>query len=177
MNGGEALARCLAAAGIREIFGVPAGKLAPFMRAVSLAPEDFRWTGVRHESAAAWMAAACYRATGSLAVCCGESGPGSHNLVGGLGSAYNNNVPLLVIVSGVPRHVGYPFAGLAMETDNERLLAACTKWTAVVRAADGPARWRLSCRRTSSPARPSLMAQRWRPRASPRQAGRPARPS
>ena len=81
------------------------------------------------------MAAACYRATGSLAVCCGESGPGSHNLVGGLGSAYNNNVPLLVIVSGVPRHVGYPFAGLAMETDNERLLAACTKWTAVVRDA------------------------------------------
>ena len=44
-------------------------------------------------------------------------------------------MPLLVIVSGVPRHVGYPFAGLAMETDNERLLAACTKWTAVVRDA------------------------------------------
>jgi thiamine pyrophosphate-dependent acetolactate synthase large subunit-like protein len=136
MNGGEALASCLAAAGIREIYGVPAGKLAPFMRAISAAaPEELRWTGVRHESAAAWMAAATFRATGRLAVCCGESGPGSHNLVGGLGSAYNNNIPLLVIVSGVPTHVGYPFAGLAMETDNERLFAACTKWTAVIRDA------------------------------------------
>ena len=74
---------------------MPAGKLAPFMGAVAAAPEEFRWLGVRHESAAAWMAGATFQATGRLAVCAGESGPGSHNLIGGLGSAYNNSVPLL----------------------------------------------------------------------------------
>jgi acetolactate synthase-1/2/3 large subunit len=79
------------------------------------------------------MAGATFQAAGRLAVCCGESGPGSHNLVGGLGSAYNNSVPVLAIVSGAPTHVAYPFSGLAMETDNERLFGACTKWRAVVR--------------------------------------------
>ena len=132
MNGGDAVARCLTAGGIREVYGVPAGKLAPFMRAVATAPEDFRWIGVRHESAAAWMAGATFQATGRLAVCCGESGPGSHNLVGGLGSAYNNSVPLLVLVSGVPTHLTHP-SGLTMATDNEQLFAGCTKWRGSIR--------------------------------------------
>jgi acetolactate synthase-1/2/3 large subunit len=133
LNGGDALARCIAAAGVRELYGVPAGKLAPFLRAVAATPERLRWIGTRHESTAAWMAGATFAATGRLAVCCGESGPGSHNLVGGLGSAYNNSIPVLAIVSGTPTHLAYPFAGLAMETDNERLFAACTKWRAVAR--------------------------------------------
>ena len=42
--------------------------------------------GTRHEAAAVWMAAASFQARGELAVCFGESGPGSHNLVSALGS-------------------------------------------------------------------------------------------
>src|SRR4051794_3276195 len=82
---GAALARVLGACGVREVFGVPAGKLAAFLQAVG---EEDRLThvGVRHEAAASWMAAAVYAATGRIAVAYGESGPGSHNLVSGLGS-------------------------------------------------------------------------------------------
>src|SRR5262249_23684366 len=49
-TGGEALARTLAASGVRDVFGVPAGKLGPFLAAI---PETLRWTGTRHEAAAA----------------------------------------------------------------------------------------------------------------------------
>ncbi|MCW2984836.1 MAG: uncharacterized protein JWR63_2406, partial [Conexibacter sp.] len=132
LGAGAALARVLAAAGVREVFGIPAGKLAAFLRAVG---EEERLThlGVRHEAAASWMAAATYAATGRIAVAYGESGPGSHNLVSGLGSAYANSLAVLVITSGAPSHVAYPFDGLVMETDNMKLFSASTRWGAVVR--------------------------------------------
>lgn len=117
---------------MREVFGIPAGKLAAFLQAVG---EEDRLThvGVRHEAAASWMAAAVYAATGRIAVAYGESGPGSHNLVSGLGSAHANNLAVLVVTSGVPSALAYPFNGLVMETDNTKLFSASTRWGAVVR--------------------------------------------
>ncbi|HET6506086.1 MAG TPA: thiamine pyrophosphate-binding protein [Baekduia sp.] len=129
---GAALTRLLVAAGVREVFGIPAGKLAPWLRSVGEEP-SLRHVGVRHEAAASWMAAAIHASTGRVAVAYSESGPGSHNLVSGLGSAYADNLAVLVVTSGVPTHVAYPFDGLVMETDNTKLFAASTKWGAVVR--------------------------------------------
>ncbi|WP_445151268.1 thiamine pyrophosphate-binding protein [Baekduia sp. Peel2402] len=129
---GAALTRLLVAAGVREVFGIPAGKLAPWLRSVG-EEESLAHVGVRHEAAASWMAAAVYASTGRLSVAYSESGPGSHNLVSGLGSAYADNLAVLVVTSGVPTHVAYPFDGLVMETDNTKLFAASTKWGAVVR--------------------------------------------
>jgi acetolactate synthase-1/2/3 large subunit len=135
LTAGAALARTLAACGVREVFGIAAGKLAPFLAAVG---EDERLThlGVRHEAAASWMAAATYAATGRIAVAYGESGPGSHNLVSALGSAYNNNLAALVITSGVPSALARPYDGVVMETDNLKLFSASTKWGAVARDAE-----------------------------------------
>jgi acetolactate synthase-1/2/3 large subunit len=132
LTAGAALARLLGAVGVREVFGVPAGKLAPFLRAVG-EDDALAHVGVRHEAAASWMAAAVYAATGRIAVAYGESGPGSHNLVSGLGSAYADNLAVLVVTSGTPSHVAYPFDGLVMETDNLKLFSASTRWGAVVR--------------------------------------------
>lgn len=115
LSGGEALVRMLAAAGVETAFGVPAGKLAGFMRPLGLSP--IRFLGTRHEAAAAWMAAASFQASGRLAVCFGESGPGSHNLVGGLGSAFANSVPVLAITSGPPPHLVEPLRGAVMDVD------------------------------------------------------------
>lgn len=132
LTAGAALARTLVACGVRDVFGIAAGKLAPFLAAVG---EDERLThlGVRHEAAATWMAAATYAATGRIAVAYGESGPGSHNLVSALGTAYNNNLAALVITSGVPSALARPYEGMVMETDNMRLFSASTRWGAVVR--------------------------------------------
>lgn len=132
VSGGEALARSLAASGVRELYGVPAGKLSPFLAAVAETP-FFRVVGVRHEAAAAWMAAATFQATGRVAVAFGESGPGAHNLVSGLGSAWANSLAVLVLTPGAPTHLAYPFEGLAMDSDNERLFTPVTKWRAVAR--------------------------------------------
>jgi acetolactate synthase-1/2/3 large subunit len=132
LGAGAALTRLLVAAGVREVFGIPAGKLAPWLRSVG-EEDGLAHVGVRHEAAASWMAAAVYASTGRLSVAYSESGPGSHNLVSGLGSAYADNLAVLVITSGVPTHAAYPFDGLVMETDNAKLFAASTKWGAVVR--------------------------------------------
>ncbi len=129
LTGGAALARALASAGVTDLFGVPAGKLGPFAKAVA---EDgrFRVVGTRHEAAAAWMATACFHATGRVAVCFGECGPGSLNLASGLGSAHNNNLAVLALTTGNPSHLTYPFRGMFMDLDERTAFAAVTKWSA-----------------------------------------------
>ena len=134
VTGGAALARALAAGGLRDVFGVPAGKLGPFLEA--LVPTGLRWTGTRHEAAAAWMATASFHAGDGIAVCCAESGPGSLNLVSGLGSAFANNLAVLAITPGAPSHLSYPFEGMTMDSDNHALFAPVTKWNAVAREPD-----------------------------------------
>jgi len=136
VSGGELLARSLAAVGITDLFGVPAGKMAPFAKAVARVPR-FRPIGVRHEAAAAWMATAVFHATGRVAACFGECGPGSLNLVSGLGSAKNNGLAVLALTTGNPTHVSYPFRGMFMELDERQAFGAVTKWGATV---DSPER-------------------------------------
>jgi thiamine pyrophosphate-dependent acetolactate synthase large subunit-like protein len=133
LTGGEVLARVLRASGVLDLFGVPAGKLTPFLGAVSL-DGAFRHIGTRHEAPAVWMAGALFQATGRIAVAYGESGPGSHNLVSALGSLRNNNLAALVLTPGAPSGVAYPHQGLVMDSDNERLFAPVTAWSGVARS-------------------------------------------
>ena len=133
LDGGSALARALVAAGVQDLFGVPAGKLGPFLGAVADEPR-IRHIGTRHEAAAAWMATATFHGTGRLAACYGEMGPGAHNLVGGLGTARANGLAVLVLTSGVPTHLGGAARGLTMAADVSGLMRATTKWSAVARS-------------------------------------------
>jgi thiamine pyrophosphate-dependent acetolactate synthase large subunit-like protein len=130
VDGGAALARALVASGVHDLFGVPAGKLAPFLRAVAREPR-IRHLGTRHEASAAWMATATFHGTGRLAACYGEMGPGAHNLVGGLGTARANGLAVLVLTSLAPTHLGSAGQGLTMAADVARLMGATTKWTGV----------------------------------------------
>ncbi len=130
VDGGAALARALVACGVEDLFGVPAGKLGPFLGAVAAEPR-IRHLGTRHEAAAAWMAAATFHGTGRLAACYGEMGPGAHNLVGGLGTARANGLAVLVLTSGAPTHLGQAARGLTMAADLSGLMRATTKWSAV----------------------------------------------
>lgn len=43
------------------------------------------------------MADGYTRNSGKLGVCCATTGPGTTNLITGVASAYENNIPLLVI--------------------------------------------------------------------------------
>jgi len=53
----------------------------------------------RHETGAAFMADGYARNTGKLGVCCATTGPGATNLITGVASAYENNIPMLVITA------------------------------------------------------------------------------
>jgi thiamine pyrophosphate-dependent acetolactate synthase large subunit-like protein len=127
LTGGQALVRVLKASGITDYYGVCGGNLTSILGEIN-ATEELSYIGCRHEAAGAMMAAGAYMATGRLAVCIAEQGPGSTNLVGGLGVALNNHIPLLAISSSLPTHRGWPNDGTLMEANTAELMAPITKW-------------------------------------------------
>lgn len=131
LTGAEALTRLLKAEGVPYVFGVAGGKLSPFLHAISQEP-SIRWVGVRHEAAGPLMAAAIAAGSGQICVAVGEMGPGSSNLVGGLGSSFNNNLPVLLITSNNHHAAAYPNRGMFMDLNTHDLFRPLTKWNAVV---------------------------------------------
>lgn len=130
LSAAQALVRLLQAEEVAEAFGLVGGKLAPLLHALSRS--TIRFTGVRHEAAAAMMAAATYAGTGRIALAFGEMGPGGLNLASGAGVACNNNLALLLLTSNQHRAAAYPHRGMFMDLDARALFAPLTKWNAVV---------------------------------------------
>ncbi|MDR6820344.1 acetolactate synthase-1/2/3 large subunit [Neorhizobium sp. 2083] len=131
MTGAEALTRLLVPEAVPFVFGIAGGKLNPLLHAISREP-SIRYLGVRHEACGPLMGAAVAAASGRICVALGEMGPGSSNLVGGLGTAFNNNLPLLLVTSNNHQAASYPNRGMFMDLDTHALLKPLTKWSAVV---------------------------------------------
>ena len=132
MTGGEILLRCLKAENIPYVYGIVGGRFMSFIRAISLDP-TVEYIGTRHEAAAAHMAAATFHSTGRLGVCIGDMGPGGGNLISGVASAFNNNIPMLALTSNNPNRGTYPFNGMFMDMDFVNLFKPITKWNAHVK--------------------------------------------
>lgn len=131
LSGADAVVHILHRAGLRAVFGLASGKLSPLFKALS-ARDDMRFTGVRHEASAAFMASAIAAATGRIALCLGETGPGGLNLLSALGGAWANHLPVLAITSSNPSAIMHPHRGAFSSTDNEALFRHLTKWNARV---------------------------------------------
>jgi acetolactate synthase-1/2/3 large subunit len=127
----EAVVRGLVSAGVREVFGIAGGKFAPLLAALDREPR-LRWTGVRHEAAAAFMATAIAHRTGRMAACIAEMGPGALNLASGLDTAHTNHLPVLAVTVGTPAALSGPPQGVLMDLDAASIYAAVTKWRATV---------------------------------------------
>ncbi len=127
----ETLVAAMVAAGIREVFGIAGGKFAALLAAIDREPL-LRWTGTRHEAAAAFMATAVAHRTGRLSACVAEMGPGALNLASGLDTAHNNHLPVLAITVGTPAALRGPAHGVLMELDAPRVFEALTKWRATI---------------------------------------------
>lgn len=103
IDGGDVLIKCLLQEGIKHMFGIPGGQLLNMFDAVQ------RWgreKGIdtvlfRHEQAAAHAADAYARVTNKPGVCFGTVGPGALHLVPGVGTAWSDNIPLVVVVPQV----------------------------------------------------------------------------
>lgn len=131
MSGADAVVHILHRAGIRAVFGLASGKLSPLFKALSTR-DDMRFIGVRHEASAAFMAGAIAAATGRIALCLGETGPGGLNLLSALGGAWANHLPVLALTSSNPSAIMHPHRGAFSSTDNEALFRDLTKWNARV---------------------------------------------
>ena len=94
------LARALARRGVRHAFGMPGGVLLPVLDA--LREEGIAFVLSRHETAAAFMAEATWRLTGTPGVALGTLGPGSTQLLSGVAGAWLDRAPLVAITGDVP---------------------------------------------------------------------------
>lgn len=90
--------------GIDTVFGVPGGAIEPLFNSLARSEREGgpRLVVARHECGAAFMADGYYRETGKMGVVCSTTGPGATNLVTGVGSAYAEETPMLVITAQTP---------------------------------------------------------------------------
>jgi acetolactate synthase-1/2/3 large subunit len=100
-NTSDLLVAYLSSIDVDYIFGVPGGAIEPLYNALARSERcgGPRAIVARHETGAAFMAHGYNRNSGKLGVCCATTGPGTTNLITGVASAYENNVPLLVITA------------------------------------------------------------------------------
>lgn len=96
----QLLVKYLKGEGVEYVFGIPGGALINFYEAL------FDLGGItpvlaKHEGGAAFMADGYARVSGKLGVCCSTTGPGATNLITGIGCAYADSIPLLVLTGQV----------------------------------------------------------------------------
>jgi len=92
---------CLAAEGVTHVFGLPGTTIMDLID--SLARQDgIRYLSTRHEQVAGFMADGFSRAGGPLGVCLASRGPGAANLAIAVQNAYDESIPMLVLIGQVP---------------------------------------------------------------------------
>lgn len=86
---------------VEYVFGIPGGAIEPLFNALARSERKGgpKVIVARHETGSAFMADGYARNSGRLGVCCATTGPGATNLITGVASAYENNIPLLVITA------------------------------------------------------------------------------
>ena len=103
INGGDVLVKAFLEEDIKYMFGIIGGQFLAMFDAI------YNWgreKGIdtvmfRHEQAAAHAADAWARVTNKPGVCFGTVGPGATHLVPGVGAAWSDNIPMIVLVPQV----------------------------------------------------------------------------
>jgi thiamine pyrophosphate-dependent acetolactate synthase large subunit-like protein len=96
----------VAAAGVRDIFGLPGVHNLAFWRETG--PGLPRIIGVRHEQTTVYAADGLARASGGLGVALTTTGPGAANAVGAFGEAAASGSPVLLIASEISTALARP---------------------------------------------------------------------
>ena len=101
---GDLILHTLAQFGVKYIFGIPGGAIQPLYSAIARnqAQLGIKAIVARHESGASFMADGYTRESGIIGVCCATTGPGATNLITGVASAYENEIPQLIITAQTP---------------------------------------------------------------------------
>lgn len=89
--------------GINRIYGYPGDGINGILGALGRSDVPIRFTQVRHEEMAAFMACAHAKFTGEVGVCLATSGPGAIHLLNGLYDAKLDHQPVVAIVGQTAR--------------------------------------------------------------------------
>ncbi len=95
----DILAKRLYKAGCRHAFGMPGGEVLTIIDALRKA--GIRFTLVKHENSAGFMAEGVYHRTGAPAILVATLGPGAMNGVNSIANAHQDRVPLIVLTGCV----------------------------------------------------------------------------
>jgi thiamine pyrophosphate-dependent acetolactate synthase large subunit-like protein len=128
IHGARAIVKCLEREGIEIVFGIPGLYSMPIFDALYRHP-TIKVVTVRHEQGAAFMADGYARATGKIAAIITLPGPGLTNAMTGLGEAFYDSSPVLVLSTQVNREFIDIDKGLLHEmTGQFNMLAPLTKY-------------------------------------------------
>jgi acetolactate synthase-1/2/3 large subunit len=105
MTGGEILLECLQSQGVRAVFGMPGTQNLALYDAFHSGSSPIQHFLVRNEQAATLMAGGYARASGEVGVAITVPGPGASNAATGIGDAYTDCQPVLLITGGVDRDI------------------------------------------------------------------------
>lgn len=124
----QTIARILAQAGVRYVFGHPGGEVAHLIEA--LRQQEITFLLTHHEATAAYMAATWGELSGEPGVCLSTLGPGATNLLSGVAHAYLDRCPVVAITAqlATDRQIRATHQHLALR----RLYAPITKATITV---------------------------------------------
>ncbi|MCI2418351.1 thiamine pyrophosphate-binding protein [Saccharopolyspora sp. K220] len=125
-TGADLVVECLAVEGVRLVAGVPGTTVMDLID--SFARQDtIRFVSTRHEQVAGFLADGISRSGTGLGTCLASRGPGAANLAIAVQNAYDESVPLLVLIGQVPSDVVERRA--FEEMDVLATFRPMTKWT------------------------------------------------
>ena len=138
---GDMLVSYLNQLGVEYVFGVPGGAIEPLYNALARSERQGGARAVvsRHETGAAFMADGYTRSTGKLGVCCATTGPGATNMLTGVASSYENQVPMLAISAQTSLSV---FGRGALQdsssdgVDTTSIYQCCTRYNSLISHAE-----------------------------------------
>ena len=133
MTAGRAIVQVLKAEGVKAVYGIPGGHVLPIYDGLYDTPEIGHFL-VRHEQAAASMAAAYAQLTGEAAVCLVTAGPGATNLVTNVAEAFVGALPMVILAGRGA--TATTFRGASQEVDTELVFRPITKWAERIDRAD-----------------------------------------
>src|ERR1700730_8669646 len=123
VNGNDLVAKALQDEGVDTVCFLNVGLMVDV---ASRCIERFRSYDVRHEQAAAMAAHAYSRVSGKPGVCFAASGPGTTNLITGVGNAFLDAVP--VVALGGASAVSQTGMGAFQEMDQVGMFKPITKY-------------------------------------------------
>ncbi|WP_085804559.1 thiamine pyrophosphate-binding protein [Roseovarius albus] len=121
----DLLAERLYQAGCRHAFGMPGGEVLTLVDALEQA--GIKFTLVKHENAAGFMAEAVWQRTGAPGIVVATIGPGAMNAVNAVANAMQERVPLIMLSGCVDADEAQQYTHQVM--DHSAVFAPITKAT------------------------------------------------